>query len=136
MTYAILDCCSQGSFIHEDLIKELQLSGRKTTLNLKNLNGERTESTVLIEGMDVKGVSDNNIWIKLPKMYARTELPVDKEDIATPDKIKQWDYLKVITSDITKTDDIKVGLLIGAKCMKALEPLKVISSVDGDHYAY
>ena len=29
-------------------------------------------------------------------MYTRTELPVDKEEIATPDKIKQLDYLKVI----------------------------------------
>ena len=96
LTYAMLDSCSQGSFIQEDLIKELQLSGRKTTLNLKTLNGERTESTVLIEGMDVKGVSGNNSWVKLPKMYARTELLVDKEEIATPNKIKQWDYLKVI----------------------------------------
>ena len=136
LTYAMLDSCSQGSFIQEDLIKELQLSGRKTTLNLKTLNGERTESTVLIEGMDVKGVSGNNSCIKLQKMYARIELPVDKEEIATHDKIKQWDYLKVITSDITQTDGIKVGLLIGANCMKALEPLKVISSVDGGPYAY
>ena len=60
LTYAMLDSCSQGSFIQEDLIKELQLSGRKTTLNLKTMNGERTESNVLIEGMDVKGVSGNN----------------------------------------------------------------------------
>ena len=56
-------------------------------------------------------------------MYARTELPVDKDEIATPEKIKQWYYLKVIASDITQTDGIKVGLLIGANCMKALEPL-------------
>ena len=69
-------------------------------------------------------------------MYTRTELPVDKEENATPDKIKQWDYLKVIASDITQTDGIKVGLLIGANCMKTFEPLKVISSEDGGPYAY
>ena len=55
----MLDSCNQGSFIEEDLVKELQLSGRKATLNLKTLNGERTESTVLIEDMDVKGFSGN-----------------------------------------------------------------------------
>ena len=38
--------------------------------------------------------------------------------------------MKVITSVITQTDDIKVGLLIGANFMKALEHLKVISSVE------
>ena len=90
------------------------------------MNIERTESKVLIDGMDVKGVSGNNNMIKLSKMYASTELPVDKEGTATPDKIKQSDYLKVIPSDITQPDGIKVGLLIGAKCMKALESLKVM----------
>ena len=125
----MLDSCSQGSLRQEDLIKELQLSGRKTTLNSKTLNIERTESTVLIDGMDVKGVSGNNNMIKLSKMYARTELPVDKEGIATPDKIKQSDYLKVIPSDITQPDGIKVGLLIGANCMKALESLKVMMAL-------
>ena len=120
LTYAMLDSCSQGSFIQEDLIKELLLSGRKITLNLKTLNGEKTESKMLIKGMDFKGVSGNNSWIKLPKMYTRTKFPVNKEEIATPDKIKQWDYLKVIASDITQTDSIKVGLLIGANYMKAL----------------
>ena len=59
-------------------------------------------------------------------MYIRTELPVDKEEIATSDKIKQWDYLKVIALDMTHTDGIKVDLLTGANCMKALEPLKVM----------
>ena len=42
----------------------------------------------------------------------------------------------MIASDITQTDGIKVGLLIGANCMKALEPMKVISSVDSSPYAY
>ena len=79
--------------------------------------------------MDVKGVSGNNSWIKLSKLYAMTVLLVGKQKIATPDIIKQWDYLKVTTSDITQTDSIKVDLLINANCMKALELLKVISSV-------
>ena len=70
--------------------------------------------------MDVKGVIGNNSGIKLSKLYAMTELLVDKEEIATSDIIKQWDYLKVITSDITQTDSIRVDLLIGAHCMRAL----------------
>ena len=75
----MLESCSQGSFIQKGLVKELQQSGKKTTLNQKTLNAERTESTMLIEGADVKGVSSNNSWITLPKIYIRTELPVDKE---------------------------------------------------------
>lgn len=72
---------------------------------MQTLNGEKSESTVIIEGIDVRGVGGNNSWIKLPKMYARAHLAVDKEEIATPDKIKQCDYLKAIASDIIQTDN-------------------------------
>ena len=39
-TYAMLDNCSQGSFIH-NLVKELGVHGMKTTLNLKTMHGEK-----------------------------------------------------------------------------------------------
>ena len=54
---------------------------------------------MLIEGIDVKGVSDNHSWIKLPKMYTRTGLPVNREEIAIPDKIKQWDNSQTCSND-------------------------------------
>ena len=79
LTYAMLDSCIEGSFLQEDLVRKLQLSGRKTTLNLEALNGERTKSTMLIEGIDAKGVSGNKSWIKLPKIYIRPELPADDD---------------------------------------------------------
>ena len=104
----------------------MQLSGRNTTLNLKTLNAGRTELTMLIEGINVKGVSGNNSWIKHPKMYTRTELVVGKMEIAPPPP----------PSDITQTDSIKIGLLIGANCIKASESLKAISSVDGGPYTH
>ena len=114
----------------------MQTSGRKTTLNLKTLNGEISESTTAIEGLQVAGSKDGSAWIKLPRVYTRKHLPVDKKDVATPDKIEEWDYLKTISSEITQTDDIEVGLLIGANWMKALEPLKVIAGNNGGPYAY
>ena len=46
--------------MQKDLIKELQRAGRNSTLNLKIVNCERTESTMLIEYMDVKRVSGKN----------------------------------------------------------------------------
>lgn len=78
---------------------------------------------MIIEGIDVRGVVDNNNWIKLPKMRTWAQFTIDKKEIATPDEIKQWCYLNVIASEITQTDDVQVGLLIGANCMKASEPL-------------
>ena len=63
-------------------------------------------------------------------------LPVEKEEVATPEKVSKWKYLDSVKSEITQTDDIEIGMLIGANCMKALEPLKIIPSKDGGPYAY
>ena len=114
----------------------MQISGMKITLNLKTLNGERSESTTAIEGLQVAGSKDGSTWIKMPRIYNRKHLPVDKKKVATPDKIEEWDYLKTISPEITQIDDVEVGLLIGANCMKALETLKVIASNTGGPYTY
>ena len=55
-----VDSSSQVCFIQKGLIKKLQRSGRNSTLNLKIVNSERTESTMLIEYTDVKKVSGKN----------------------------------------------------------------------------
>ena len=59
-----------------------------------------------------------------------------KKETDTPNKMKQWDYLKVIAFDVTQMDGIKVGTLIDANCIKTLEPLKVTSILDCNPYAY
>ena len=42
-TYAMLDNCSQGSFIHDSIVKKLGITGSKATINLKTLHGVRSE---------------------------------------------------------------------------------------------
>ena len=86
LTYAMLDICSLGSFIQEALVKKMQKSGRKTTLTLKTLNGEESEFTTANEGLQVAGLKDGSAWIKLPRIYTRKHLPVDKKEVATPEK--------------------------------------------------
>ena len=44
-TYAMLDNCSQGSFIHDSLVKKRGVTGSKTTINLETLHGVRSEKT-------------------------------------------------------------------------------------------
>ena len=40
-------------------------------------------------------------WRELPKAYSKNCLPVKREEIATPDKTKRWEYLKPISTGIT-----------------------------------
>ena len=88
LIYALLDNCSQGSFIQEALVKKMQTLGRKITPNLKTLNGERSESTIAIDGLQIAGSKDGSSWIKLPRIYTRKHLSVDKKEVAKPEMIE------------------------------------------------
>ena len=105
-------------------------------VKLKALRGERSESTFAIEGVKVTEMHGDSGWLALPKLYSRREIPVDKEEIATPTKIREWKYLQPISNKIVQNDDVHVGLSIGANCMKALEPTRILQSQDGGPYAY
>ena len=61
---------------------------------------------------------------------------MDRSEIATPDKLKQWQYLEKISSFLGENDNISVDLLIGANFVETLQPLEVIPSQQDGPYAY
>ena len=73
--------------------------------------------------------------IKLPRAYTKQDLPVDEQEIATPEKVENWNYLEGISSELYPNTDISVGLMIGANFAEALEPKEVISSRESGPYA-
>ena len=46
----------------------------------------------------------NNDWMSLPNVYSKKTLPVEKEEVATSEKVSKWKYLDLIKSEITQTD--------------------------------
>ena len=80
-TYVMLDNCSHGFFIHSNLVKKIGVYGMKTTLNLKTVHMEKTESAMVVEDNRVVGMSCS--LLILPKLYERREIPVDKEKVTT-----------------------------------------------------
>ena len=115
-TYAMLDTCSQGTFLKEEIIEALGITGAETRVTVKTLNGEVSQMTIVVENLDVAGSLGKPKWIKLPRAYTKQDLPVDEQEIATPEKVKKWNYLKVTANKICPNTDISVGLLIGANC--------------------
>lgn len=73
---------------------------------------------------------------KVSKGYSKNCLPEERDEIATSDKIKIYEYLKQISKGITQVGNIEVGMLISANCRKALEPMEIIFSMSGGPYAY
>ena len=79
----MLDNCSQGSFIRDELIEDLGMTGRKLQLSLNTLIGEKSEDTMAIHGLIVYGIglkkTRANDWIELPRAYSKQSLPVERE---------------------------------------------------------
>ena len=72
-TFALLDSCSQGTFVTERILKELDVTGVKTSINIKTLNGKQKVSSTLVDGIMVSTqvliTRDRNHWVKLLKLY-------------------------------------------------------------------
>ena len=99
------------------------MNGQKLSLNLKTLTGEKLKKTLTVDHLTVGGVNKmSNDWISLPIFYSKKILAVEKEEVATPEKVSKWKYLDSIKSENTQTDDIEIGMLI-------------IPSKDGGPYA-
>ena len=136
-TYALLDSCSQGTFVLDQLANDLGISGRNTSLTIKTLNGELTNKSTAIDGLKVASISeDNSQWLFLPRTFTRPDLTFDNDDITKPSHLRKCKYLENVTDQLNFSDDISIGLLIGANCTKPLEPIEILQSRNGGHYAF
>ena len=100
--HALLDSCSQGTFILERLINNHGVNGQKTLITIKTLNEKVTNKVVVVKGLKVASAnSDSHDWLELPDTYTKKYLPVDN-DVATPSKLKQWKHLESIVDKISQ----------------------------------
>ena len=136
-TWAMLDNCSQGSFVKKNLLEELKVEGKSTTVTVKTLNGDCKHSSLAVDDLEVANIEGKQVdWITLPRMFSQDDLPVASVEIATPENIQQWKYLHRIVPEMRMDRNVDVKLLIGANCLKALEPEEVISSQGDVPYAF
>ena len=103
----------------------MKIGGRATSISIKTLNGENKFQSHAVDGLQVcsSNAKSKKIWLNLPTTYTQNQLPVDTNEVATPKKLEKWKYLEPILGEISEKDDIQVDLLIGANCVKALEPI-------------
>ena len=138
--FAMLDACSQGTFSINKLMKDLGIEGTRTYINIKTLNGQERQSTHITDGIKVCKLTpeadEHQKWIKLPSSYTKEEIHVDRSEVATPAKLKQWQYLEKISSFLGENDNISVDLFIGANFVEAFQLLEVIPSQQDGPYGY
>ena len=94
--YALLDPASNGAFVKESILEDLQVNGVETQLKLNTMHGSEVVPTRRVSGLIVERM-DRDFHIKLPKTYSRNEIPSRRNEIpskmATLKSLSQQDLL-------------------------------------------
>ncbi len=85
----------------------------------------------LLSDLEVCGLEENN-YIDLPTVLTQRHLPVKDGNIPRQEDIEKWPYLHDVRLPHIEA---AVGLLIGVNTHKAMEPWKVINSINNGPYA-
>ena len=130
-TYALLDSGSTGCFITEELRDQLKAKHEDSVLKLQTLHGIKHVPTSIVQNLEVSNLHDRNT-VKLPKCYTRQEIPVDHSQIPKRELFSHFLHLAEVAKEILPYfQHLGIGLLIGANCSVALQPLRVIPA-NGD----
>ena len=132
-TLAILDNCSLGTLMKESILKNLGISGRKTEITIKKLNGNQNMRSSVVTGLKVsKNVHGEGVrWMNFLATFTREALPADAEEVATQEKARKWEYLKIIADKLQRETNMEIELLKRANFSKALELEEVLPSKYG-----
>ncbi|KAK3739697.1 hypothetical protein QZH41_004055, partial [Actinostola sp. cb2023] len=134
-TYAMLDSCSTGTFITDNIRKQLKAEGNNTKILVGTVNGRALHDTKVITGLKVSDLDDKQV-IELPRTFTRDEIPASESNIPQRELVRNWQHLKKIADCIPdRLQDSRVGLLIGTNCPKAMEPKDVVPCPGNGPYA-
>ena len=135
--YAILDDCSEGTFIKSSVLSSLlDVPVREEEISVTTVGGTEYIQCSAVDGLVVAAIPEHSekyqstqSTLSLPTCYTQEKLPVESENIPSPESLSAWPYLASIASSMYRQDrSVPVGLLIGNNCLKALEPHEVIPS--------
>ena len=132
LVFCLLDSQSDSSFITNDVCKMLKLSETPVTLSLSTLGSTKQlvpsskVSNLLVRGYNRKG------HVKVGSLYTRDQLPVNRNHIPTPTKVKHLPHFRYLQSELMPLSDCPVGLLICYDTAEALRPRRVVQSPGND----
>ena len=115
----------------------MKVEGKRTAVFVKTLNVDCKHSSIAVDDLEVPNIEGKQAdWITSPIIFSQDDLLVASDEITTPENIQQWKYLDRIVLKMKMDRNLDVKLLIGADCLKALEPQEVTSSQGDDPSAF
>ena len=136
LVYALLDDQSDTTFIAKETLYQLGVHGHQTQLLLSTMHGRDTAiPSEKVNGLLVQDFKCE-VTIPLPNTFSAQTIPARREQIPKPETALNWSHMKKIAEQLMPyRDDVKVGLLIGSNCTRAIMPREVIPGRHDDPYA-
>lgn len=135
LMYALLDEQSDGCFIKDSLLSQIDIDGPKINILLSTVLGRQTIKSKKIEGLIVKGLGESE-GIRLPKVYTRESIPANRSQIPRPETAAKWPHLCHISKNLMPyREDLEIGILIGLNCTRAIKPCEIIIGKGDEPYA-
>ena len=135
LVYALLDDQSDACFIKDTVLEKLKANGPEVQLKLLTVLAEEVITCKRIDGLIVQGVNEVTT-ARLPGAYTRADIPAKRGQIPRPETARDWPHLSRIADQLMPyREDVEVGLLIGANCVRAIKPSEVIPGLEDDPYA-
>ncbi|XP_071477128.1 uncharacterized protein [Diadema antillarum] len=134
LEYAILDDQSNVGFVSKDLCDRMEVQGQETDLMLTTMHQSTHVRCQKISGLEVLDFHKKQI-IQLPPCFTREEVPAKRSQIPKADVLRRWSHLAPIADQLMPYNPaIKVSLLIGNNCPRAIRPREVIAGGEDDPY--
>ena len=112
-TFAVIDEQSNASMVSPALLEKLGMSGKKEKYYLSTCSGSR-ESKYGCRASGLFAKNLKGIDFKLPTLVECDNIPSDKGEIPTPEKVKAFAHLRDIAKEIPPMDEqAEIQLLIG-----------------------
>ena len=136
LVFALLDDQSDTTFIAKETLCQLGVRGHQTQLLLSTMHGKDAAiSSKKVNGLLVQDYKCQ-VTIALPNTFSAHTIPARGEQIPRPEAALNWAYMKKIAGQLMPyRDDVKVGLLIGSNCTRAIVPREVIPGILDEPYA-
>ena len=88
LTYAMLDSCSTGTFVLEDVAACLGVKGADTKLIVRTVNGTKFHDAKVLNSLTVTDLNGENA-ITLPKTYTKEDISAIEVDVQAPE-LTRW----------------------------------------------
>ncbi|XP_072169077.1 uncharacterized protein [Diadema setosum] len=135
LQYAILDDQSNVGFITRELCDKMGVKGPETDLQLTTMQSTSIVKTTRVSGVQVLDFNRDQV-IDLPPLYTRDAVPASRSQIPKSEVVKHWPHLESVAHKLMPYNkNVKVSLLIGNDCPRAIRPREVLAGGDDDPYA-